>query len=82
MSRSKKRTPAGTWCHCKSQKKGKKVSHRRFRRKARIVLLSNDETMLPIRQIEITDSWNLGGDGKTYYGYHPNEDWFMRIMRK
>lgn len=38
--------------------------------------------MLPIRQIEITDSWNLGGDGKTYYGYHPNEDWFMRIMRK
>lgn len=38
--------------------------------------------MLPIRQFELTNQYDLGGDGKCYYGYHPNEEWFLRVMRK
>ena len=34
MSRSRKRMPGSTWCCCKSQKKGKQASSRKFRRKA------------------------------------------------
>ena len=82
MSKSRKKTPAGTWCFCKSQKKGKQFSHRRFRRYERMVLLSGKEILLPIRQNELTNQYDLGGDGKCYYGYHPKEEWFLRIMRK
>ena len=82
MSKSRKKTPAGTWCFCKSQKKGKQFSHRRFRRREKMVLLSGKEMMLPLRQFELTNQYDLGGDGKSYYGYHPNEEWFLRVMRK
>lgn len=82
MSKSRKKTPAGTWCCCKSQKKGKQVSHRRFRRCEKMVLLSGKEILLPLRQFELTNQYDLGGDGKCYYGYHPNEEWFVRVMRK
>ncbi len=27
-------------------------------------------------------SWDLGGDGKTFFGFYPNEDWFAKLMRK
>ena len=82
MSKSRKKTPAGTWCCCKSQKKGKQVSHRRFRRCEKMVLLSGKEILLPLRQFELTNQYDLGGDGKRYYGYRPNEEWFVRVMRK
>jgi len=47
-----------------------------------MVLLSGKEILLPIRQFELTNQYDLGGDGKCYYGYHPNEEWFLRVMRK
>ncbi len=80
MGKSKKKIPAGTWCCCKSQKKGKQFSHRRFRRCERMVLLSGKEVLLPFRQMELTNQYDLGGDGKRYY--HPDDEWFVRVMRK
>ena len=81
MGKSRKKIPAGT-CYCKSQKKGKQFSHRRFRRRARMFLLSGTESKLPLLQRELTNPWDLGGDGKTYYGYYPDEEWYQRTMRK
>lgn len=82
MSRSKKKSPAGVCCCCKSQKKGKRVASKRFRRCVKILISQEKYELLPIRSIEMTSSWDLGGDGKTYYGYHPHCDWYVKLMRK
>lgn len=82
MSRSRKRMPGGTWCCCKSQKKGKQACSRKFRRRTRMLLHQRDELVLPIKSIEVMSPWNLGGDGKGFFGFHPDEDWFIRLMRK
>ena len=37
---------------------------------------------LPRRQYEITCLWNLGGDGKCFWGWAPEEEWFQKEMRK
>ena len=47
-----------------------------------MMLLSNNEMKLPLRQIELTSPWDLGGDGKRFYGYYPDELWYQRVMRK
>jgi hypothetical protein len=26
--------------------------------------------------------WDLGGDGKAFFGFHPDERWFTKLMRK
>ena len=72
MSRSRKKFPAGVVCGCKSQKRGKQVASKRFRRRVR----------LPYRSTELTSPWDLGGDGKCFYGYHPDKEWYAKIMRK
>ena len=63
MSRSRKRFPAGTYCYCKSQKRGKQFSHRKFRRCEHVLMHNQHFENLPIRQYEITSQWDLGGDG-------------------
>lgn len=65
MSRSRKRTPIRTILGRKSQHRGKKAASRRFRRIARVRLLVGRE-VLPLKSIEITDTYDLGGDGKVY----------------
>ena len=82
MGKSKKRTPAGTWCNCKSQKHGKQISHRKFRRVEHVLVNSRFYERLPFRHWEIVSQWDLGGDGKCFMGYHPDEDWFIKLMRK
>ncbi len=82
MSRSKKKIPISTICCCKSQKKGKRVCSRLFRHKSRILLNKGKDHLLPIKHIEVTDPWDLGGDGKTFYGNYPEEEWFVKLMRK
>ena len=82
MSRSRKRMPCGTWYGCKSQKKGKKVSSRKFRRKVHMLLSQGEYQDLPSKPFEIMDPWDLGGDGKTFFGFHPDEEWFVKLMRK
>ena len=27
-------------------------------------------------------SWDLGGDGKAFFGFRPEEDWYVKLMRK
>ena len=81
MGKSKKRTPAGT-CLGRSQKRGKQKSHGRFRRREHMLILSGRFDRLPYRQYEITNQWDLGGDGKCFWGFAPEKEWFIRAMRK
>ena len=27
-------------------------------------------------------SWDLGGDGKAFFGFHPEEEWYVKLLRK
>lgn len=81
MSRSRKKVPSGTWTYCKSRKKGKQLSHRRFRRCEKVALVSAKEGSLPFRQIELTCPWDLGGDGKWRHWGKIDDEW-KRYMRK
>lgn len=82
MSRSRKRMPGSTWCCCKSQKKGKQACSRKFRRKAHVLLHQGKDHLLPFKSFEVMRSWDLGGDGKAFFGFHPEEEWFVKLMRK
>jgi hypothetical protein len=82
MSRSKKKFPAGVWCGCKSQKKGKRTASKRFRRYTKKLIAQAKYDLLPKRSIKMASPWDLGGDGKRFYGYHPECEWYTRIMRK
>ena len=82
LGKSKKKTPACTWCCCKSQKRGKQISHRKFRRKEATYIITGKYELLPIRQWEIVEQWDLGGDGKQYCGHYPDEEWYIKLMRK
>ena len=66
MSRSRKKTPVTTLAACKSQKAGKTMANKLFRRISRILLRSGAEE-LPLKSKELTDPWDLGGDGKVYW---------------
>ena len=70
MTHSVKRFPAGPCCCCKSRKRGKKVASRRFRRDARVKIASGRYEQLHLKSIELTCSWDLGGDGKCFYGWN------------
>lgn len=82
MGKSRKRTPVCCWVCCKSQKRGKQFSNRRFRRCEHQRLSKYDIDSLPLRQRDLTEPWDLGGDGKGYHHPEPNEEWFKRMMRK
>ena len=82
MGKSRKRTPVCTWCCCKSQKRGKQICHRKFRRSEHTLVCTAQWHKLPFRQWEIVCQWDLGGDGKQYFGHHPNEEWYVKLMRK
>ena len=82
MSRSRKRMPGSTWCCCKSQKKGKQVSSRKFRRKAHALLHQGKAHLLPLKSFEVMSPWDLGGDGKHFWGFHLDEEWYAKLMRK
>lgn len=82
MGKSKKRTPVTTFCCCKSQKRGKQHSHRKFRRQEHSMMLTGNFAVLPIRQWELTSQWDLGGDGKRYVNPSPEDGWYIKLMRK
>ncbi len=69
MSHSFKHFPASTCCCCKSQHRGKKNASRRFRRKVNILIRQGKFDKLPFKSIEITSPYDLGGDGKMFYGF-------------
>lgn len=71
MSRSHKRTPIRTMLGKMSQHPGKKAASRRFRRLTKMHLHEGKQ-ILPIKSIEITNPYDLGGDGKVYC---PDDHW-------
>lgn len=81
-SRSRKKFPAGVNCCCKSQKKGKKVASKRFRRKVKVLMHQESYEQLPFLSIELTSPWNLGGDGNSFYGFRIEYDRNEKVMRK
>ena len=66
MGKSRKKTCAGTWVAC-SQKRGKTKSHRRFRRRERTMIQNAMYDRVPLLQRELTNQYDLGGDGKAYW---------------
>ena len=71
MSRSHKRTPIRTMLGKMSQHPGKKAASRRFRRVTKMHLQEGKE-IFPVKSIEITNTYDLGGDGKVYRPDDPN----------
>lgn len=82
MGKSKKKVCGGTVCVCKSQKKGKQFASRRFRRKVKTLMANEKYDSLPRRSIEITSTWNLGGDGKFVYSWNKSEEIYAKFIRK
>ena len=74
MSRSFKRTPIRTILHKMSQHRGKKAASRKFRRITKMNLQGEKE-VLPLKSIELTNTYDLGGDGKVY---RPNDEHWNR----
>ena len=78
MSRSRKHNPGGTIACCKSQKQGKRSSSRKLRRLVRTLLNTRGEdAVLPRKGRELTNQWDLGGDGKQYWVKH-DEKWMRK----
>jgi hypothetical protein len=75
MGQSFKKTCAGTWL-ARSQKRGKTKSHRRFRRRERTMIQNARYDRLPLLQRELTNQYDLGGDGKAYW----HVDGELRVM--
>ena len=71
MSRSYKKTPIHTILGRMSQHRGKKAASRKFRRTVRMRLQVGDE-VLPEKSTELTNTYDLGGDGKMY---RPEGNW-------
>lgn len=65
MSRSYKKTPVRTILKKMSQHRGKTAASRRFRRVAKMCLQTGKE-VLPEKSVELTNTYDLGGDGKVY----------------
>ncbi len=66
MSRSRKKFPAGVNCCCKSQKKGKKVASRRFRRKVKVLMHQESYERLPFFLHRIDFSVGFGWRRKIF----------------
>ena len=83
MSRSKKKQAGGTFAACKSQKKGKQLASRRFRHRARTEMASGREERVPFKSIELTPTYDLGGDGKGLYNTRgASEEDMRRFLAK
>ena len=82
MGKSKKKFPAGLYIGL-SQKSGKQISHRRFRRREHSLIQVGYYEWLSFCQYEITNRWDLGGDGKAVWGVGcEDEEWYIKAMRK
>lgn len=64
MGKSRRKVAGGTWCCCKSQKKGKQISSRRFRHHTNQLVRTCQFDGLPFRSYKLTSPWDLGGYGK------------------
>ncbi len=77
MARSLKRSPVVSYIGT-SQKRGKRMCNRMFRRASKDALLR--DKLLPIRLREVLDEWNLGGDGK--HRLNRDDKYYKKSLRK
>ena len=77
MSRSRKKNPVTTYC-AHTQKMDKCRCNRSFRKLERQNL--HVGRALPMKTIEIQDTWYFVGDGKRRWT--PDDDLYEKIMRK
>ena len=90
MSRSYKKTPIIGHTTAQSEKKDKKIWHRRFRHKTKDILRSLhndpdkiDDTIMPVED-DVSSLWSMSKDGKSYLGnwLKKNVDRIRQIMGK
>lgn len=90
MSRSYKKTPIIGHTAAQSEKKDKKIWHKRFRHKTKDILRSLhndpdmiDDTIMPVED-DVSSLWSMSKDGKSYLGnwLKKNVDRIRQIMGK
>lgn len=71
MSRSRKKTPITSITTCCSERKDKKIWHKRLRSRERTALTSvhhkDWDNYLPVLEKQVSNVWSMGKDGKHYW---------------
>ena len=81
MSRSRKKHPAGK-LNLGSKRRGKQLSHRLFRQRERMAMITDEASMIPFHQWQVVDPWDLT-DGRMYFGDRCKVDeYYKQLMRK
>lgn len=75
MSRSRKKTPIHGIAVCESEKKDKRIWHKRMRTHERDRLIV-DPDGVQTHHKAVSNRWTMGKDGKGYFPEHPE------MMRK
>lgn len=75
MSRSRKKTPAITWCG-NTNKKSKRTCNRIFRKLAKARIRQSQDP--PLKLSEVMDTWDFNTDGLAHY----RRELDPRYMRK
>lgn len=45
-------------------------------------MLQGKAHLLPLKSFEIMSPWDLGGDGKHFWDFYLDEEWYVKLMRK
>ena len=71
MSRSRRKNPIMGITTCHSEQQDKKIWHQRWRARERTTLSSISfedlDAHLPLLEIEVSNIWHMGKDGKQYW---------------
>lgn len=86
MSRSYQKTPIARHTGCRSERLDKRIWHKRWRFQERIKLSSlNSENLddyCTTDRREVSDPWNMGKDGKSYFAHHKQANLVKRIANE
>jgi hypothetical protein len=77
MSRSRRKTPIGGHAS-ESEKQDKRKANRKFRRREKNMIKKGNYDNLPVNMNEIINVWDMGKDGKAYFGYHKGDVYIGR----
>ena len=42
----------------------------------------DSNSLLPFKSFEVMSPWDLGSDGKHFWGFHLDEEWCIKLTRK
>lgn len=86
MSRSYRKTPIIGITTCRSERQDKKIWHKRWRTRERTTLatISSEDldSYLPSLEEEVSNTWNMGKDGKQYWSIKNQTNIAEKIARK